>query len=95
MVRLVFSKTRFLEDKTDGDAFLDLDEGSQKANLTFPPNAGLVSKRMATRQARSICATGYQLMAGNRIGSGFLLEVQGETSISEVLLQEGHKYQRM
>ncbi|MFX0113197.1 MAG: hypothetical protein ACFFB3_01480 [Candidatus Hodarchaeota archaeon] len=92
MVRLTFLETGFVEEKVDGEAYLDLDEQNQKAILTFTPEAGLVTKRMAQRQARGICATGFQLRNGARLGAGFTLDVQGEERIGEVLLQEGHKY---
>ncbi|MHA2271692.1 MAG: hypothetical protein ACXACI_07505 [Candidatus Hodarchaeales archaeon] len=92
MVRLTFMETGFMEDKGEGEAYLDLDEENQKAVLSFTPAAGLVKKRMAQRQARSICATGFQLRSGGRLGAGYSLEVQEEAGIGDILLQEGHKY---
>ena len=84
MVRLTFVETGFVEDKSEGEAYLDLDEGSQIATLTFAPEAGLVTKRMAGRQARGICATGFQLRSGERIGVGFGLEVkEGEVKVDK------------
>ncbi|MFQ5978259.1 MAG: hypothetical protein ACXAB4_06585 [Candidatus Hodarchaeales archaeon] len=92
MVRLTFTDTGFVEDKAEGTGYLDLDESNQSAVLSFTPEAGLVVKRMAQRQARSICKTGFQLRSGSRIGAGCVLEVQGEAAIGDVLLQEGHKF---
>ncbi len=92
LVRITFVETGFVEDKAEGEAYLDLDEQSQIATLSFAPDAGLVTKRMAGRQARGICKTGFQLRNGARIGVGFNLEVQEGESIGETLLQEGHKY---
>jgi hypothetical protein len=67
-------ETGFMEDKGEGEAYLDLDEENQKAVLS------------------SICATGFQLRSGGRLGAGYSLEVQEEAGIGDILLQEGHKY---
>ena len=93
MVRLVFRERSFTEGKEQsGDAVLSLDDATQSAKLEYSPDAGLIIRRTARRQADSICKSGFQLTNGKRIGAGFSLVVDKEDSIDERLLQVGHHY---
>jgi hypothetical protein len=74
-----------------GDAVLILDETTQQGKLEYSPDAGLVLRRTARRQAESICKSGFLLTTGNRIGAGYNL-VDEEDKIDDRLLQIGHKY---
>ena len=92
MVDLVYKEKEFVESKTDGEAYLEIDDVNKKATLTFAPGASLITKRTAQRQARGICKTGLLLSNGHRVGEQCDLEVQSEGALDERLLQEGHKY---
>ncbi len=92
MVRLVFKNRTFSEGREEtGDAVLILEESTQSGKLEYSPDAGLVLRRTARRQAESICKTGFLLATGKRLGAGFSL-VDEEDKIDERLLQIGHKY---
>ena len=92
MVRLVFKNGTFSEGREEsGDAVLVLDEITQTGKLEYSPDAGLILRRTARRQAESICRSGFLLATGKRIGVGFTLADE-EEKIDERLLQEGHKY---
>lgn len=92
MVRLVFKNRTFSEGREEnGEAVLILDEATQSGKLEYSPEAGLIIRRTARRQAESICRTGYLLATGKRIGAGFTLQ-DDEEKIDDRLLQEGHKY---
>ncbi|MFX1254166.1 MAG: hypothetical protein ACFFCZ_21315 [Promethearchaeota archaeon] len=93
MVRLSFKETEFVEGNLgDATAHLDLDEKTGSAVLIFAPNAGIVVKRMAGRQARGICKTGIRLKNGKLMGVGYNLDIQEGNPINDVLLQEGYRY---
>ena len=92
MVRLVFKNRTFSEGREEtGDAVLILEESTQSGKLEYSPDAGLVLRRTARRQAEGICKTGFLLATGKRLGAGFSL-VDEEDKIDERLLQIGHKY---
>ncbi len=92
MVRLVFKNRTFSEGREEtGDAVLILDDSTQSGRLEYSPDAGLVLRRTARRQAGSICKTGFLLATGKRTGAGYSL-VDEEDKIDERLLQIGHKY---
>ena len=92
MVRLVFKNRAFSEGREEaGDAVLILDEATQTGKLEYSPDAGLILRRTARRQAESICRSGFQLATGKRVGAGYIL-AEDEDKIDDRLLQEGHKY---
>jgi hypothetical protein len=92
MVRLVFKNKSFSEGREEvGDAVLIIEEARQSAKLEYSPDAGLVLRRTARRQAESICRSGFLLATGKRIGAGFTLKEE-EDKINERLLQVGHEY---
>ncbi len=92
MVRLVFKNRKFTEGREEtGEAVLNLDEATQTATLEYSPDAGLIIRRTARRQAESICKSGFLLATGKRIGSGFTLQ-SDEDKIDDRLLQQGHHY---
>ncbi|MHA1971415.1 MAG: hypothetical protein ACTSW1_00400 [Candidatus Hodarchaeales archaeon] len=93
MVRLVFKDRTFSEGREEaGEAVLILDEATKTATIEYSPDAGLIARRTARRQAESIARTGFLLSTGKRIGAGFTLQESDEDKIDERLLQEGHKY---
>ncbi len=92
MVRLVFKNRTFSEGREEnGEAVLILDEATQSGKIEYSPDAGLIIRRTARRQAESICRSGFLLATGKRIGQGFTLQ-EDEDKIDDRLLQEGHKY---
>jgi hypothetical protein len=92
LVRLVFKDRSFSEGREEtGDAVLILDDSTQSGKLEYSPDAGLVLRRTARRQAESICKAGFLLATGKRIGAGFSLDDE-EEKIDDRLLQVGHKY---
>ena len=92
MFRLIFKDRSFSEGREEtGDSVLILDEGTNTAKLEYSPDAGLIIRRTARRQADNIIRSGFLLANGKRIGIGFSL-IDEEEKIDERLLQEGHKY---
>ncbi len=92
MVRLIFKNRTFSEGREEsGDAVLILDEATQTGKLEYSPDAGLVIRRTARRQAESICKSGFLLGSGKRLGISFKLESE-EDSIGDRLTQIGHEY---
>ncbi|MHA1968916.1 MAG: hypothetical protein ACW964_14070 [Candidatus Hodarchaeales archaeon] len=92
MVRLIFKDRSFSEGREEsGDAVLILDEGTSTAKLEYSPDAGLILRRTARRQADNIIRSGFLLANGKRIGAGFNFLDEDE-KIDDRLLQEGHKY---
>lgn len=99
MISLRFINGEFVEEKTASkvakvEATLELnpDGDTGSAKLTFAEDAGLITRRTASRQASSICATGFLLDTGARVGRGFSLDIVDADTISEVHTREGHKY---
>lgn len=64
------------------------------AKLGFTAEAGLIARRTASRQAESICKSGFLLKSGERIGIGMRLEILEGDKLSDAHLREGHKYNR-
>ncbi len=92
MVRLIFKERSFSEGREEaGDAVLILDDATNTAKLEYSPDAGLIIRRTARRQADNIIRSGFLLANGKRVGTGFTL-LDEEEKIDERLLQEGHKY---
>ncbi len=96
-VILKFIDGQFTEsDAKEYDAKLELipDGHAGVAKLSFSDFISLINRRIAIRQANSICASGFQLKNGTRIGRGYDLEILGEDEINDSLKKEGHKYNR-
>lgn len=92
MVRLIFKNRNFSEGREEtGDAVLILEETTLVGKLEYSPDAGLIIRRTARRQAESICKSGFLLINGKRIGMGFKLE-SDEDRIEDRLLQKGYQY---
>jgi len=92
MVRLIFKNRNFSEGREEaGDAVLILEEATSTGKLEYSPDAGLVIRRTARRQAESICKSGFLLSNGKRLGMGFKLETD-EDRIEDRLLQKGYDY---
>ena len=64
------------------------------AKLSFSPDAGLILRRTASRQAESVCKSGFLLDTGERIGIGMTLEIIEADKLSDAHLREGHKYNK-
>ena len=73
-------------------AVLELYLDDKKGILKFPPDAGLIAKRTAMRQANGICKTGYPDEDGTRVGADTALEIVDDAVIADRLLQVGHDY---
>lgn len=83
----------FVEKGEKDEAVLEINESAQTATLTFAEGSGLILQRTASRQARSICKSGFLLSSGQRVGQNCeLREVKGERAIDDRLLQESHHY---
>lgn len=94
--KLSFIDGEFVEgEKKSGKILgtLELDP-SGKAKLSFSPEANLIVRRTATRQAESVCRSGFLLKSGERVGTGHELEVVEGDTLNEAHLREGHKYNR-
>ena len=65
-----------------------------KAQLTFSPEAGLIARRTASRQAESVSKSGFLLASGERVGLGSTLEIIEPDKLSEAHLREGYKYNK-
>ncbi|MFQ6126276.1 MAG: hypothetical protein ACE5R6_16955 [Candidatus Heimdallarchaeota archaeon] len=60
------------------DIYLLVNRESESLELHFSTGANLIECRTAERQARSIAASGVQLVTGERIGRGFNLTVNSD-----------------
>lgn len=78
--------------KSKFSAVLELNLDDKKGVLKFTPEAGLIAKRTAMRQANGICKTGYQNPDGSRVGADTKLEIIDDAIIADRLLQVGHDY---
>ena len=88
------SKDGFVEgNKSDAAAKLEIEERG-KAELTFSPGVGLITRRKASRQAESVCKSGFLMASGERIGIGSKLDVVEGDPLGEAHLREGYKYNR-
>jgi len=88
----------FVEGNKQGEnvlATMNLDDTQSKATLNFSPDANLIVRRTASRQAESVVKSGFLLASGERVGIGYELEVIDADKLSEAHLREGHKYNRM
>ncbi|MCY3413548.1 MAG: hypothetical protein INQ03_18040 [Candidatus Heimdallarchaeota archaeon] len=84
----------FLEgNKSEASAHLEINEQGI-AKLTFSADAGLIIRRTASRQAESVCKSGFLLTTGKRVGTGAKLEVVDGDKLNEAHLREGHKFNR-
>ena len=96
-VVLKFVKGEFVETEGSGsEATLELTPGSPNgtAKLSFSGEAGLITRRTASRQAESICKSGFLLKSGERVGTGMQLEVLEGDKLSEAHTRVGHQYNR-
>ncbi len=95
---LSFVNKTFVEGKnSESKATLEIipDGKGGKATLTFSDDASLIERRTASRQAESICRSGFLLASGERIGIGTKLEVIDADKLSDAHLREGYKYNRV
>ena len=79
VTQLYFAEKEFLESLrnvvSDEKAVLELDDEQNKAKLRFIPTTSIVDKKIAERLALSICRSGFLLQNGERIGTGFDLDI--------------------
>lgn len=91
-------KGAFVEGNKSGEnvlATLSLDDGQDQATLSFSPDANLIVRRTASRQAENVVKSGFLLESGERVGIDYELEVVEGDKLSEAHLREGHKYNRI
>ncbi len=75
------------------EAYLIIDESSEKMDVHIPSKFSIVQKRIIERQAYSIAKSGFLLPKSSiRIGMGFDVTISKDDSIPETLLQVGHHY---
>lgn len=90
-----------------GDQFVETNQGTVLASLELIPSGdagtaklsfsgetGLIARRTASRQAESICKSGFLMKSGERVGVGMTLEILEGDKLSDAHLREGHKYNR-
>ena len=79
LTKLFYRDEEFIETLETGmtgeKAVLELDDYKKTATLLFVPTASMVDKKIAQRQAQSICRIGYVLKSGIRIAVGYRFEV--------------------
>ena len=91
---LSFINDGFVEGSSS-DAMAQLELSPDKiAKLSYSPESGLIVQRKASRQAESVCKSGFLLKSGERIGMGFKLEIVESDKLSDAHLREGYKYNR-
>ena len=77
---LYFMEREFLESLknivSDEKAVLELDDDKKVSKLRFIPTTSIIDKKIAERLALSICRSGFLLQNGERIGSGFELDIK-------------------
>ena len=75
VIKLFYSDEEFIENlepgKTNEKAVLELDDVKKTATLLFVPTASMVDRKIAQRQAQSICRIGYVLKSGVRVAVGY------------------------
>ena len=92
-VKLQFKNNKFIRGNSSSKGImLTLDSTKNKWILSWSSDVGLVERRTAMRQARSIAASGFSDGKSNRIGLGRPLEMAGEKEIPNRLLHDQHKY---
>ena len=79
-IKLFFKDKEFLEEKKfqfSGSelAILEIRHEENVAELTFTSEINLIDRKIAERQAQSICKTGFLLESGERVGSGCTLVI--------------------
>ena len=91
---LSFMNDGFVEgNNSDALATLEL-LPDNTAKLTYSATAGLIAQRKASRQAESVCKSGFLLKSGERVGLGSKLEIVESDKLSDAHLREGYKYNR-
>ena len=95
VVVLKYVGGQFVENANDnGDATLEItpESGGGVARLTFMEGVGLITRRTASRQAESVCKSGFLLKSGERVGVGLTLEIVDGDKLNEAHYRVGHSY---
>lgn len=79
--------------KSDAPAQIEINPDG-KTKLTFSPDAGLIARRTASRQAESVSKSGFLLSSGERVGGGSTLEIVEGDKLSDAHHREGYKYNK-
>jgi hypothetical protein len=75
------------------EAYLIIDEPSEKITVHIPESFNIISKRIIERRVQSIAKSGFRLPSSDlRVGMNFIVDLSKDDSIPEVLLQVGHHY---
>ena len=81
---LFFINSMFVESKYNvvggEQALLELDIEKKIAMLSFMQDTNLIVKKTAERLAHNICKSGFLLESGERIGTGYILQIKAENS---------------
>ncbi len=78
---------------SDNEAYLIIDENTEKITVQIPQHFSLITKKIIERRVQSIAKSGFLVPKTQiRIGGRFEVEITKEEEIPDVLLQEGHKY---
>jgi hypothetical protein len=78
----------------DNEAYLIIDEPTEKITVHIPSHFSIVKKRIIERRVQSIAKSGFSLPKTTlRIGAGFEISISKDDTIPDGLLQVGHHYQ--
>lgn len=96
IINLLFKEKIFKEsmNKNIGrdDVILEINTELKEAILTIPAITSLIDRRIAQRQAESICKTGFLMKTGARIGQGCKLEIKSTKDLDENLMRPANMF---
>ncbi|MFW9853987.1 MAG: hypothetical protein ACFFFG_02975 [Candidatus Thorarchaeota archaeon] len=75
------------------EAYLIIDEPSEKITVHIPDNFNIISKRIIERHVHSIAKSGFRLPDSDiRVGMNFAVDLSKDDTVPDILLQVGHHY---
>lgn len=78
---------------TEDEAYLTIDESTEKIAVFIPTHYSIINKRIIERRVQSIAKSGFMIPRTSiRLGMGFDVSITKEEKIPDVLLQVGHHY---
>jgi hypothetical protein len=78
---------------TEDEAYLIIDESTEKITVFIPTHYSIINKRIIERRVQSVAKSGFLIPKSTiRLGMGFDVSITKEEKIPDVLLQVGHHY---
>ncbi|MFW9780501.1 MAG: hypothetical protein ACFFE8_16795 [Candidatus Heimdallarchaeota archaeon] len=75
------------------EAYLIIDEPSEKITVHIPDSFNIISKRIIERRVHSIAKSGFRLPDSDiRVGMNFVVDLSTDDTVPDILLQVGHHY---